>query len=174
MRNASITHAYRIPAILAFLAIAAILAFTTIMTVSAQAEAPDWKVAPTGLNVMAGDQPGEIDITWDPHPQTSKTLSDYRGDLEARRHSLPTQGPEQMERLPDHQRGIAYRPGRRRNLPGQSTRPLRRRQDIQMERHHLRTGRRHAQQPRQRSTNHSRHGRGWGDPHRRDFRHRRR
>ena len=78
MRNASITHAYRIPAILALLTIAAILAFTTIMTVSAQAEAPDWKNAPTGLNVMAGDQPGEVSITWDPHPQTSKTLSDYR------------------------------------------------------------------------------------------------
>ena len=78
MRNASITHAYRIPAILAFLAIAAILAFTTIMTVSAQAEAPDWKNAPTGLNVMAGDQAGNLDVAWDPLQPNGKTLSDYQ------------------------------------------------------------------------------------------------
>ncbi len=78
MRNASITHAYRIPAILAFLAIAAILAFTTIMTVSAQAEAPVWKNAPTGLNVMAGDQAGNLEVAWNPLQPNGKTLSDYR------------------------------------------------------------------------------------------------
>ena len=78
MRNASITHTYWTPAILVLLAIAAILAFTTVMTVSAQSDEPDWKVAPTGLNVAAGDAAGELDITWDAHPQTSKTLSDYR------------------------------------------------------------------------------------------------
>ena len=77
MRNASITHAYRIPAILAFLAIAAILAFTTIMTVSAQAEAPNWKKAPTGLNVMAGDQAGNLEVAWDALQPNGKTLSDY-------------------------------------------------------------------------------------------------
>ena len=78
MRNASITHTYWTPAILVLLAIAAILAFTTVMTVSAQSDEPDWKVAPTGLNVAAGDAAGELDIAWDAHPQTSKTLSDYR------------------------------------------------------------------------------------------------
>ena len=78
MRNASITHTYWTPAILVLLAIAAILAFTTVMTVSAQSDDPDWKIAPTGLNVAAGDTAGELDITWDAHPQTSKTLSDYR------------------------------------------------------------------------------------------------
>ena len=63
-----------------FTAIAAvlILAFAAAMTVSAQADGPDWKVAPTGLTVSAGDQAGEIDITWDAHPQTTKTLQDYR------------------------------------------------------------------------------------------------
>ena len=43
-----------------------------------QTVSPDWKVAPTGLNVAAGDQAGELDLTWDAHAQTSKTLSDYR------------------------------------------------------------------------------------------------
>ena len=55
-----------------------ILTFAAAMTVSAQADGPDWKQAPTGLTVTAGDQAGELDITWDPNPQTSKTLSDYR------------------------------------------------------------------------------------------------
>ena len=48
------------------------------MTVTVQADDPDWKQSPTGLTVSAGDQAGEIDITWDPESQTSKTLSDYR------------------------------------------------------------------------------------------------
>ena len=78
MRNASITHDYRIPAILAFLAIAAILAFTTIMTVSAQAKAPEWKIAPTGLSATAGDAAGELEVAWDPLQPNGKTLSDYQ------------------------------------------------------------------------------------------------
>ena len=65
-------------AVLAMTAIAAILAFAAVMTVSAQSDDPDWKLAPTGLNVSAGDQAGELNITWDAHPQTTKTLSDYR------------------------------------------------------------------------------------------------
>ena len=51
---------------------------TVVMTVTVQADGPDWKQSPTGLTVTAGDQAGELDITWDAHPQTSKTLSDYR------------------------------------------------------------------------------------------------
>ena len=78
MRNPNSSHPYRIPAILALMAIAAILAFTTVMTVSAQSNDRDWKQSPIGLNVTAGDAAGELDITWDAHPQTSKTLSDYR------------------------------------------------------------------------------------------------
>ena len=78
MRHSNTAHASKIPALLALMAIAAILAFTTIMTVSAQSDDPDWKVAPTGLVVAAGDAAGELDLTWDAHPQTTKTLSDYR------------------------------------------------------------------------------------------------
>ena len=55
-----------------------ITAFAAVMTVSAQSDDPDWKLAPTRLNVTAGDQAGELNIIWDAHPQTSKTLSDYR------------------------------------------------------------------------------------------------
>ena len=55
-----------------------IMAFAAVMTVSAQAADPDWKAAPTGLTLSAGAQAGALDLTWDPHPQTSKTLLDYR------------------------------------------------------------------------------------------------
>ena len=78
MRNQTTRSTHKIPVVMAFMATAAILAFTTIMTVSAQSEAPDWKQSPTGLNMTAGDQAGELDISWEPHPQTSKTLQDYR------------------------------------------------------------------------------------------------
>ena len=54
-----------------------ILAFAAVMTVFAQAE-PDWKIAPTGLTVTAGDAAGELEITWDASSPTTKTLSDYR------------------------------------------------------------------------------------------------
>ena len=78
MRNPNSSHPYRIPVVLALMAIAAILAFTTVMTVSAQSNDRDWKQSPTGLNVTAGDAAGELNIAWDAHPQTTKTLSDYR------------------------------------------------------------------------------------------------
>ena len=45
---------------------------------AAYAQTPDWKQAPTGLTVAAGDAAGELDLTWDAHPQTTKTLQDYR------------------------------------------------------------------------------------------------
>ena len=78
MRSPTNAHSYGIPAILALIGIAAILAFATVMSVSAQSDTPDWKLAPTGLNVSAGDQTGELNIAWDAHPQTTKTLSDCR------------------------------------------------------------------------------------------------
>ena len=63
----------------AFAAMAVIiLAFAMVMTVSAQSNTPDWKLAPTGLTVSDGNQAGALDITWDAHPQTTKTLSEYR------------------------------------------------------------------------------------------------
>ena len=51
---------------------------TVFMTVTVQADDPDWKVPVTGLTAVAGDDPGEMLITWDAHPQTTKTLQDYR------------------------------------------------------------------------------------------------
>ena len=67
-------------AIFSLIAVAALAAalLTIPMQVSAQSDDRDWKQSPTGLNVTAGDAAGELDITWHAHPQTSKTLSDYR------------------------------------------------------------------------------------------------
>ena len=78
MRNSTTAQTYRIPAILTLIAIAAILAFSAVITVSAQSDDPDWKQAVTGLSVAAGDQAGELDLAWNAHPQTTKTLQDYR------------------------------------------------------------------------------------------------
>ena len=66
--------------ILGMLAIAALTAAVLVIsiTASAAADEPDWKQAPTGLAVSAGNAAGDLDITWDSHPQTSKNLSDYR------------------------------------------------------------------------------------------------
>ena len=55
-----------------------ILAFAMVMTVSAQSDNPDWRLPVTGLTVSAGDDPGEMVITWDAHTQTTKTLRNYR------------------------------------------------------------------------------------------------
>ena len=48
------------------------------MTVTVQADGPDWRMPATGLTVTAGDDPGELEITWDAHTQTTKTLLNYR------------------------------------------------------------------------------------------------
>ena len=69
----SIPWARRLGALAVMIALMAVF-----MTVTVQADHPDWKVAPTGLTVSAGNEAGEIDITWNPESQTSKTLSDYR------------------------------------------------------------------------------------------------
>ena len=55
-----------------------ILAFAMVMTVSAQSDDPDWRQSATGLTVSAGDDPGEMVITWDAHTQTTKTFLNYR------------------------------------------------------------------------------------------------
>ena len=49
-----------------------------VMTFTVQADGPDWRLPVTGLTAVAGDDPGEMLITWDAHPQTTKTLQDYR------------------------------------------------------------------------------------------------
>ena len=43
MRNPNTLHPYKITAVLALMAVAAILAFATVMTVSAQSDDRDWK-----------------------------------------------------------------------------------------------------------------------------------
>ena len=58
--------------------IALILAFSAVMTASAQSDPPDWKLPVTGLTAVAGDDPGEMLITWDAHTQTTKTFLNYR------------------------------------------------------------------------------------------------
>ena len=51
---------------------------TVVMTVTAQADGPEWKLPVTGLTAVAGDDPGEMLITWDAHTQTTKTFLNYR------------------------------------------------------------------------------------------------
>ena len=73
------THQTTIPWARRLGALAVMIALlTVVMTVTVQADDPDWKQSPTGLAVSAGNEDGEIDITWNPESQTSKTLSDYR------------------------------------------------------------------------------------------------
>ena len=70
--------ATRATAVFAAMAAVLIITFAMAMNVSAQSSDPDWKQSPTGLTVSPGDEAGELEIIWDAHPQTSKTLSDYR------------------------------------------------------------------------------------------------
>ena len=61
-----------------FAAMTAVLIMAFAMVVSAQSDNPDWRLPVTGLTVSAGDDPGEMVITWDAHTQTTKTLRNYR------------------------------------------------------------------------------------------------
>ena len=86
MEETDMTHQTTVPWAMRLGALAVMIALMAVfMTVTVQADDPDWKVAPTGLTVTAGDQAGEIDITWDAHPQTSKTLCRLPSDLDTRR-----------------------------------------------------------------------------------------
>ena len=51
MKNPTTAYTYRIPAILTLIAIAAILAFSAVIKVSAQSDTPDWRLPVTGLTV---------------------------------------------------------------------------------------------------------------------------
>ena len=135
-------------------AVAALAIFTTVVTVSAQSDGPDWKIAPTGLNVAPGDATGELNIAWDAHPQTTKTLSDYRVTWTPDGESFKTNDQTEWYAYPTTNQVIGYRPRRRRNLPGQGPRPVRRQQKVQLEPRRNRTGRRDAQQSRHRPTHH--------------------
>ena len=55
-----------------------LMALAVAIEVSAQSGDRDWKQAPTSLIATAGGAPGELDLSWDAHPQISKTLLDYR------------------------------------------------------------------------------------------------
>ena len=135
------THQTTIPWVRRLGALAVMIALMAVlMTVGVQADGPDWKQAPTGLTVTAGDQADEIDITWNPHPQTSKTLSDYRVTWAPDGEGFKTNDRDRLVRLPDHQPGHGYGPGRRRNLPGQGPRPVRRQPKVGLERRRNRTG----------------------------------
>ena len=78
MNNITSSATSRATTILAIITIAAVLALAAVMTVSAQSDTPDWRLPATGLTVLAGDEPGEMLITWDAHTQTTKTLLNYR------------------------------------------------------------------------------------------------
>ena len=77
MNNIRAAAPKAIPRIIITLAIA-VIALGIPIAAYAQSNQQEWKQSPTGLNVTAGDNAGELDLTWDPHTQTSKTLSDYR------------------------------------------------------------------------------------------------
>ena len=77
MNNIRAATPRAIPWIMIIIALA-VMALAIPLAAYAQSNTPDWKQAPTGLTVAAGDATGELDLTWDPHPQTTKTLQDYR------------------------------------------------------------------------------------------------
>ena len=60
MRNQLFT---RTTGVFAAMATVIILAFAAVMTVTAQADGPEWKLPVTGLTAVAGDNPGEMIIT---------------------------------------------------------------------------------------------------------------
>ena len=77
--DAAMTHQTTIPWARRLSTLAVMIALMAVFTtVTVQADDPDWKQSPTGLSVTAGNEAGELDIAWDAHPQTTKTLFDYR------------------------------------------------------------------------------------------------
>ena len=135
------THQTTIPWVRRLGALAVMIALMAVfMTVTVQADGPDWKQAPTGLTVTAGDQAGEIDIAWDPHPQTSKTLSDYRVTWTPDGEGFKTNDQTDWYAYPTTNQISVSGPGRRRNLPGQGPGPVRRQPKVGLERRRNRTG----------------------------------
>ena len=58
--------------ILAAAAISVIALSTFMVTTSAQAADPEWKAAITGVSLSGGDDPGDLRITWDEHPENQE------------------------------------------------------------------------------------------------------
>ena len=56
--------------------ISVIVLLTAGIATTAQADAPKREAAVTGLTVTAGDEPGDLAITWNPHPKSN--VEDYR------------------------------------------------------------------------------------------------
>ena len=77
--------AIRATSIFAAMTAVVILAFAMVMTVSAQSDDPDWKVAPTGLVVATGDAAGKLDLTWDAPPPDQQDSPGLPSHLGARR-----------------------------------------------------------------------------------------
>ena len=94
------THQTTVPWAMRLGALAVMIALIAVfMTVTVQADDPDWKVAPTGLTVSAGDQAGEIDITWDPPPDQQDAVR-LPSDLDARRRTVQGQRPTEWYAYP--------------------------------------------------------------------------
>ena len=68
MNNIRAAAPRAIPWILIIMAIA-VMALAVPLAAYAESNPPDWKLAPTGLNVTAGDEVGDLDIAWDAHPK---------------------------------------------------------------------------------------------------------
>ena len=105
MRNPNSSHPYRIPAILALMAVAAILAFATVMTVSAQSNDPRLETVthrPERHGRRCGRRVGHHLGRPPPDQQDPVRLPCH---LDARRRVLQDQRPYRMVRLSDHQPG---------------------------------------------------------------------
>ena len=73
------THQTTVPWAMRLGALAVFIALMSVFTaITVQADDPDWRLPATRLTVTAGDDPGELEITWDAHTQTTKTLLNYR------------------------------------------------------------------------------------------------
>ena len=172
MRQANTVHHYRIPAVLALITVAVMLAFAAVMTVSAQSNDPDWRQAPTGLSVTTGNEAGKLDINWDTSSQDTKTLSDYRvtwkPDGEAFKHWGETDWnafPSTNElTLTGLNAGETYQVKVRARYDDNTARS-------QLERRRNRTERRYSERCRHRSTHYQRNRPGTSDSHRRNVEH---
>ena len=118
-----------------------ILTLAAAMNVSAQSGTPDWRLPVTGLTAAAGDQAGDLDLTWNAHPQTTKTLSDYRVTWTPDGEDFKNNDQTGLVRLSNHQPSDGYGPRRRSNLQGPGPCPLRRQQKVPLERCRLRPDR---------------------------------
>ena len=95
-----------------------ILTFAAAMNVSAQSGTPDWRLPVTGLTAAAGDDPGELLITWDAHTQTTKTLINYRVAWTPEGESFKNTDQTNWNVHTTSNQHTVTGPGRRRNLPG--------------------------------------------------------